>query len=91
MFSVSQTYALLVPFTAFFVFLIKYQGNISLNSEKPKDTISTQLHFLPRFITFPENITRLLDQTDLLQINILTILANIYNLKSFAEALITIS
>lgn len=72
------------------LFKIKCPGNNSINSEKSKDTISTQSHFLARFM-FPENITRLLDQTDLLQINILTVLAYIYNLKFVAEFQITIS
>lgn len=90
MFLVSQTYALLVPFTAN-VFLNQMSSNNSINSEKSKDTISTQLNFLARFIIFPENIATVLDQTDLLQINILTVLAYTYNLKFFAESLITIS
>jgi len=39
---------------------------------------------------FPDNVTRLLDRADLLQINMLTVVAYIYNLKFFAEPLITI-
>lgn len=40
---------------------------------------------------FQENITNLLEQMDLLQINIQIILDYIYNLKFFAEYIIIIS
>lgn len=65
-------------------FEVKCPGTKSINSEKSRITIRTQLYFPARFKIFSENITIFLGQADR-EINKLTVLAYIYHLEFFAE------